>query len=376
MHKLGPKLKSKLGVLKPFETRNWLERSYVLSTLGRPFSGYLGGHHAGGYWVQRLADEWQSTFGVRHAVPCNSATSGLMAACMAVGIGPGDRVWCPATTMSATASCAKILGANVEFIDIEPVTFSMDLKQIGGSKGKPKAVIVTNLFGHPAYLQEIKLWCLVNKVWMIEDNAQSPFAKVGEHYAGTVGHLGVFSLNIHKHLQTGEGGIVVSNDDDLALKVRDAVNHGELRPGIMGLNLRMTEPIAALASAQLSKGPGIIEGRRELALELTDMVKDYLQIHPPVERDGCRHVYYIWAAKIWHWDRRQFVARINSFGFPLREGYAPPLHRVFNMPDVHPIAETLEYCDLMTFEVCSYSPNRKQRKIMRQIFKEVGDSLQ
>ncbi len=375
MHKLVHPLRTKLGVLPPFETRNWLEKRYVLSTLARPFSGYLGGDHAGGYWIERLSEEWKSTFGCQYAVPCNSATSGLLAACLAVGIGPGDLVWAPVYTMSATASCAKVLGADVRLIDCEPVYFSMNMNNFPGGR-KPKAIIVTNLFGHPAFLKEIRAWCDTHKVWMIEDNAQAPFAKIGDNYTGTIGHIGVFSLNIHKHIQTGEGGVVVSNDGDLALKVKDAINHGELRPGIMGLNLRMTEPTAALAVAQLSKGHHIVEGRRELALELTDMVKDFPQIKPPQELYGCKHVYYIWAAKIWSWRRTDFVARVWGLGIPLREGYSPPLHRVFNTPDVHPVSENLEDKELMTFDICSYSPTSRQRRIMREIFKKVGDTFQ
>jgi dTDP-4-amino-4,6-dideoxygalactose transaminase len=293
---------------------------------------------------------------------------------MAVGIGPGDLVWCPAYTMSATASCAKVLGAEVRLIDCEPVTFSMNMNNFPGGR-KPKAIIVTNLFGHPAYLTDIKSWCRINKVWMIEDNAQAPFSKVRDAYAGTIGDIGIFSLNIHKHIQTGEGGVVVTNDGDLALNIKDAINHGELRPGIMGLNLRMTEPIAALACAQLSKGPAIIDGRRELALELTDMVRDFPQIKPPQELPNHRHVYYIWAAKIWTWQREDFVRRVFELGIPLREGYSPPLHRVFNTPDSMPVAENLEDKELMTFDVCSYSPTSRQRKIMRTIFRTVAESL-
>ena len=375
MHELVNPLRAKLGRIAPFETRNWVERRYLISTLMRPFSAYLGGQHTGGYWVERLSDEWKTTFGCQYAIPCNSATSGLLAACMSAGIGPGDTVWCPSYTMSATAACAKVLGANVRFIDIEPAYFSMNMNNFPGGK-KPKAIIVTNLFGHPAFLQEIKSWCRTHKVFMIEDNAQSPFAKYGDKYAGTIGDIGVFSLNIHKHIQTGEGGVVVTNDGDLAIKVRDACNHGELRPGMMGLNLRMTEPIAALAVAQLNKGPGIIRDRRELAHELTDMVRDHPGIHPPKELSNCQHVYYIWAAKIWPWHRQRFVKRLNDCGIPMREGYSPPLNRVFNTPDSLPIAENLEDKELISFDVCSYSPTNRQRKIMREIFKKVGGSFE
>ena len=143
----------------------------------------------------------------------------------------------------------------------------------------------------------------------------------------------------------------------------------------MGLNLRMTEPIAALATAQLSKGPWIVENRRELALELTDMVKDFPQIKAPQEQTNCKHVYYIWAAKIWTWQRSDFVSRLNNLGIPMREGYSPPLHRVFNVCDDHPVAQLMEDKELMTFDICSYSPTNRQRKIMRKIFQAVGDSL-
>ena len=137
----------------------------------------------------------------------------------------------------------------------------------------------------------------------------------------------------------------------------------------------MTEMQAAIACAQLSKGPQIVEGRRELAHELTDMVKDFPQIKPPQELSGCKHVYYIWAAKIWTWQREDFVKRIFNLGIPMREGYSPPLHRVFNTPDSHPVAENLEDKELMTFDVCSYSPTGRQRRVMRKIFQAVGDSL-
>ena len=73
--------------------------------------------------------------------------------------------------------------------------------------------------------------------------------------------------------------------------------------------------------------------------------------------------------------RSDFVSRLNNLGIPMREGYSPPLHRVFNVPDVHPVAENLEDKELMTFDVCSYSPTKRQRKTMREIFRKVGDSL-
>ncbi len=367
------KLNMHLGPIPPFDTRTVVEKRYILNTFHRPFSGFLGGIHTGGYWIERLRDEWSSSFGVKYSIPCNSATSGLLAACIAVGIGPGDEVWAPVYTMSATAACAKILGAKVKFIDVDERIFALDTtKAPGGSK--PKAIIVTNLFGHPAYISEIRAWCNTNNVWMIEDAAQSPFAKtMGGKLAGTVGHIGVFSFNVHKHLQCGEGGIIVTNDIELANKINDAVNHGELGHGTVGLNLRMTEPIAAMAVAQLGKAHWIIEGRRELAHEMTQMVKGISGIEPPYEAFGYSHVYYIWAAKLWPWKRAKFIKILQDHGFPMNEGYSPLLSRVFNDDGKYPIAEELEDKKLITFDICSYSPTRRQKKMMKDIIGMAAD---
>lgn len=366
----------KLDALPPFETRTLIEKRHALETFRRPFSGYLGGIHRGGYWVERLSDEWSSTFRCRHSIPCNSATSGLLAACLAAGIGPGDTVWAPVYTMSATASCAKVLGANVELVDIETEFFSMDIFSPVGARTLPKAIIITNLFGHPAHrLKEIRAICDVEGIILIEDNAQSPFAKVGHDYTGAIGHIGVFSLNVHKHLQTGEGGVVVTNSDSLALKIKDAINHGELRGGSAGLNLRMTEPIAAIACAQLRKADSIIESRRELGFALTEMVQGIQQIVPPAEGVGCKHVFYIWAARVYGWEREKFVTKLNRANLPMNGGYSPPLNRVFQLNHSFPEAEHIEDVEIITFDVCSYSPKKRQLKVMKNIIHKAAESL-
>ena len=373
--------RARLNRLPRFNTIGPAEGSNVSKALRAPLSGYLGGCPAGGYWVEWLRAEWAGVFGVNHATPCNSATSGLLAACMAVGIGPGDEVWVSCYGMSATAAVAKVLGARVRFLDIEGRYFCLDDSLLEPERRmqspKPKAVIVTNLFGHPAQLQKIREWCDDHKVWMIEDNAQAPFAMEGNRYAGTIGHIGVFSLNVHKHIQCGEGGVVVTDGLELAQKLNNAINHGELDPIslIAGLNLRMTEPIAAIACAQLAKAERVIERRRELALELTDMVEGISWIIPPRERKGCRHVYYLWTPCIARNVRHRFVAELNKRGFPIREGYSPLLNRVFRSDDVCPKARIIEEEEIAVFEVCAHDPSPRQRKVMRQIIKQVAGEM-
>lgn len=364
----------KLGPIPRFSTIGFAEKVNIGKTIRQPLSGYIGGVNHAGHFVSKLQDDWCDIFKVNHAVACNSATSGLLAACMAIGIGPGDTVWTSAYSMSATAACAKVLGAHIVFIDIEPIRFSMNMNQFRGPT--PKCIIVPNLFGHPAYLSSIRAWCDSNKVWMIEDNAQSPFAMENGKYAGTVGHMGVFSFNVHKHIQCGEGGVVVTDDAALGQSLAGAINHGELgRSNPAGLNLRMTEPIAAIACAQLAKASNIIHGRRELAHALTEMVRWVPWIIPPHEDHGCRHVYYVWAARIMNGKRRRFLEILLGYNFPIRAGYSVPLNKVFESEDKAPVCDRMEEEELVTFEICAYDPKFRHLRVMREIIKRAVGEL-
>jgi perosamine synthetase len=204
------------------------------------------------------------------------------------------------------------------------------------------------------------VWCNLHNVYLIEDNAQAPFATEGGKYTGTIGHIGVFSLNVHKHIQCGEGGVIVTDDPQLGHRLQGCINHGELSPTWpwLGLNLRMTEPIAAIACAQLAKARPVIEGRREIGLELCDMVKDipWLKAHMrwrcpsftgqsggcPVVED-CKHVYYLWTALADTEERAQkFAAGVQLFGLPMRWRYAPLLHRLFGQSGGCPVVEDID----------------------------------
>jgi len=360
-----------LGPISPFFTSSSLEDMNVLKALRKPLSGYLAGNPKGGYWVERLSTEWASAFSVTHAIPCNSATSGLLAACMAAGIGPGDTVWTSGYSMSATAACAKVLGARIVFIDIETTRYSMNPKTFTSSC--PKAIIATNLFGHPAYLTSMRGWCDSNNVILIEDNAQAIFAKENGRYAGTIGHIGVFSLNVHKHLTCGEGGVIVTSDEQLGDRLSGAINHGEMgSSGQIGLNLRLTELCAAVAVAQLDKSKFILEGRIALAEEIASFF-DAPYLIPQKPDNGCTHSYYILPIRVLDNRRERILQRLSACNFPMRKGYSPCLNKVFASNQVCEVAERCESEELMTFEVCSYNPTTSQLAQMKEIVKWATD---
>lgn len=376
-----------LGPLPRYWTIGQWERNNLARAMKKPLSGYIGGHPTEGYWVKKLSEDWKETFWTKYAIPCNSATSGLMAACMAANIGPGDEVWVSTYTMSATATCAMILGATVKFLDIDAVYFCMTTTVF---MPPPKAIIVTNLFGCAAHLNTLRNWCDKLHVVMIEDNAQAPFATCGGTFTGTIGHMGVFSLNVHKHMQCGEGGVVVTDDAGLADAIELAINHGELRNGEadqyhlraisqMGLNLRMTEPIAAIACAQLKKGFNLVQSRIALAEFISDIFRGVEWVRTPTGRCGEVHAYYLWAGQITGANacdiRNSLVTRLRERGIPFKAGYSVLLHRLFEDNCTLPVAEDIEDNRLFTFEVCAYDPKVPHLRMMREIIREEADHV-
>jgi perosamine synthetase len=335
-----------------------------------PLSGFLGGQPRGGRWVRALEDKWAETFGVRHAVACNSATSGLLAACKAADVAASSHVVVSALTMSATAAAPATLGANITFADVEPDCFCI-AKDYGVV---PDVLIATNLFGQPTAIGRLSD---VLGVTTIEDNAQAPFATNHGRYAGTIADIGVFSLNVHKHIQCGEGGVCVTDDDDLAQRLRGFINHGELAGGTIGLNLRMTEVTAAIALAQLARGRSIVEGRIAQAEAIIAAIGPIPGLRPPVVRNGCKHVYYTIPFLIER-DRARFVQALAAEGVPLTEGYGPPLYRLpafapFARPC--PVAEDLHDRRLFTFENCGYDPSPEQIRQIGHAFQKVAERI-
>ncbi|MBM3596226.1 MAG: hypothetical protein FJX31_10765, partial [Alphaproteobacteria bacterium] len=192
------------------------------------FYGSWGEEFLGGTEVKDFEKAWGERFNVPHVVSVNSATSGLFAAMGALGISPGDEVIVPPYTMSATVMAPLIYGGIPVFVDIEPETFCLDIdKVVAAITPRTKAIIAVNLFGHPARLRELAALARSRGIALVEDNSQGPLATEDGAFAGTVGDIGVFSLNYHKHIHTGEGGMCATRDAALALRLQAIRNHAE-----------------------------------------------------------------------------------------------------------------------------------------------------
>ena len=304
------------------------------------FIAVWGPEFYGGPRVQRLERAVEEYFDVKHAVSVNSATSGLYAAIGAAGVGPGDEVIVSPYTMSASATCAIAYHAVPVFADISPDTFCITPDSIRKAiTPRTRAIVVVDIFGHPADMDEIMEIAREPSLVVIEDAAQAPGATYNERYVGTLGHMGVFSLNYHKTIHSGEGGIVVTNDDALASRLQLIRNHAEVvvkdkgtqdLVNMVGYNYRMTEIEAAIAYEQLQKLEGLVEERRQVADYLSSRLKGIQCLTLPSEREGVQHGWYLYSmrydAATTGISRDLLVKAIVAEGLPMYEGYVEPLY--------------------------------------------------
>jgi dTDP-4-amino-4,6-dideoxygalactose transaminase len=302
-------------------------------------SRFLGSWHPqfyGGEKVRAFEAAWAEHFGARHAVSVNSATSGLIAAVGAIGVEPGDEVIVSTWTMSASATAILVWNAIPVFADIETETFNLDPAAIERCiTPQTKAIMVIDIHGHPARLDEIMAIARKHRLKVIEDCAQAPHARYGKRYAGTIADIGVFSLNFHKHIHTGEGGLCVTDEPELADRLQLIRNHAEAVVGdkgtadisnMIGFNFRMCEIEAAIGIEQLKKLPRLVEGRQEMAEAISARIKGLAGLRTPVVRPGCTHSFYKYALLLdtnqLGVSRTQILSALEAEGVPgLGSGY-------------------------------------------------------
>lgn len=272
-------------------------------------SQFLGAWHKdfyGGPQIRELESQWAEVFNTRKAISVNSATSGLYAAIGAIGIKPGDEVIVSPYTMSASAIAPIIYGGVPVFADVDCENYGLSPESVESCiTSRTKAIILVHIFGNPARLHEILAIAKKHNIIVIEDCAQAPLATYHDRFVGTYGDIGVYSLNYHKHIHTGEGGIVVTDDEALAQRLYLIRNHGEnsLEPSrdafggmdgynTFGFNFRMTEIEASIAIEQLKKLPRLIKERISNAAIFADELGKLPGIIPPVVESFSEHVYY------------------------------------------------------------------------------------
>lgn len=341
---------------QPVRVKPWLdnfttseeEKQAVLRVMDSGYLSLFEGSHTpdapfsfkGGPEVQALEYEWSDYYGIKHSISVNSATSGLYAAIGALEIGYGDEVIVSPYTMTACAIAPLVYGAIPVFADVELESGSLDPKSIIEKiTPRTKAILVVHQFGIPADMDAIMAISKNHGLKVIEDCAQAHGAKYKNQFVGTIGDIGVFSFNVNKSIQTGEGGICITQDDDLAYRLQLIRNHGEAVVGpadydnitnIVGFNYRLTELQAAIAREQLKKINSLNSIRLEYIDYLIDGLKNINFLTPLLSRDECHSTYYVmpirFNEKMAGVTRNEFVTAVNSEGAAFFQGYVRPLY--------------------------------------------------
>ncbi len=211
--------------------------------------------------TEKLEKQLAESIGVKHCFMTTSGSTAIVTALLAVGIQPGDEVIVPNYTMIATANAVRLLGAKPVLVDVDPETYTLNIEGILAHKTpKTKAVLHVSLNNRSKAIEFIAEFCRQQKLFLIEDAAQSLGCKwKGKHY-GTFGDIGCFSLSSPKIITTGQGGFVVTNNDELAKKIFKIKNFGRASGGVeqydtFGLNFKFTDIQAVIGQAQLQKLP-------------------------------------------------------------------------------------------------------------------------
>lgn len=302
----GKAIRTKL--FPAYNTIGQQEKDAVMKVLETGnLSQFIGAYHSdflGGPTVKAFEAAWSEAFNVKYAVSVNSNTSGLYTAMGAIGIQPGDEVIVSPYSMSASAIAPLLYGGIPIFADIDPVTFCMSPESIKACiTPRTKAILIVHIFGHPAEMDSIMALAKEHNLYVIEDCAQAPMGKYKGKNLGTIGDLGIFSLNYHKHIHTGEGGVITSNDSELVDRCQMIRNHAENVVGpkeikdltnLIGFNYRMTEIECAIGIEQLKKLPALLEERLKNVAYLNANLNGIkgLELQPEVA-DGSVHTYYL-----------------------------------------------------------------------------------
>ncbi len=380
-------------------------------------SDFLGVWHDkfyGGSKVREFEQSIKNFFKVKHAVTVNSWTSGLVAAVGSIGIEPGDEVIVTPWTMTATAAAILHWNAIPVFADIDRETFNLCPKSIEKNISPyTKAIIVADIFGQSADMEKIMNIAKNHKLKVISDSAQAPGALYKSKFAGTCADVGGFSLNYHKHIHTGEGGILVTDDDRIAERLQLIRNHAEVVvedkgvkdiSNMIGHNFRLGEIECAIGIEQIKKLPMLVSNRQNLAKILTEGLKSLPGLKTPSIGKHRTHVYYVYAmqldVELLNLSRERICSALNAEGVPISSKYQNihllPIYQrkiaygskgfpwsseicrrqVNYEKGICPVAEELNDKTYIGFNICLYNLGKKDIELIISAFHKVWENLE
>lgn len=309
------------------------EKAYVMECLESTWIS------SAGRYVERFEEGFAEFCEAKHAVACCNGTTALHLALMALGVGPGDEVIVPTLTFVATANAVAHCGARPVFVDAEPATWNIDPQLIEARiTSRTKAIIAVHLLGHPADMDSIGAIARRHGLFVVEDAAQSPGARYKGRRVGSLGDIAAFSFFANKIITTGEGGMVVTNDDALAQKARLLKAHGRdprrrYSFSVIGYNYRMTNVAAAIGVAQLERVGWQLERRLEVSRWYRERLREVPGVTWQQEQEWATHVWWIFSVLLDERclvDRDTLIASLQEAGIETRPVELPIHHLAFH----------------------------------------------
>jgi perosamine synthetase len=314
------------------------ERDYLLKALDSTWI-------SGGQFVDRFESEFARLIGTKYAVTASSGTAALHLALLALGIGPGDEVIVPAFTFVAPANMAIEVGAKPVYVDIDPGTWCIDVKEVEkGITERTKVIIPVHVYGNVCEMEALMKIARERQIYLIEDVAEAAFSKYGGKFAGSFGQLGCFSFQATKTVTMGEGGAVVTNNKRLNERMRIMRSHG-MRENkrywhdLVGYNYRLTNLQAALGCAQLENLDNIIAEKARIYRRYVGNLSDLPGIELQCIPTEVEAVMWTVAIKIsphyFKGDRDYLIAELLERNIETRPGFYPfsvmPLYHAFSL---------------------------------------------
>jgi dTDP-4-amino-4,6-dideoxygalactose transaminase len=277
--------------------------------------------------------------GAKHCVATANGTSALFASLAAIGVEPGDEVIVPPYTFIATVNAVLLQYALPIFVDVDRETFQIDTRKLEAAiTDRTVAIMPVHLGGNVSDMEAIQAIAARHKLKVIEDACQAHLAEWKGKKVGTIGSTGCFSFQVTKNLASGEGGAILTNDDDLIercyafhnnCRSRGTAGYNFTYLGSRGANLRMTEFQGALLLAQMTRLEQQAKTRSANAAYLTTILKEIPGIHPAREYEGCtRNAYHLYMfrydpSEFHGMTRARFIDSLTAEGIPCSSGYAP-----------------------------------------------------
>ena len=289
---------------------------------------------ASGPRTKQFEKEFAEYIGVEHAVAVANGTVALDVALKALKLGPGDEVITSAFSFIASGNCILFQNAKPVFADVDPRTFNIDPSDVAEKiTAKTKALIPIHMFGQPAKMDALKEIAEDNRIFLVEDAAQAHGAEYKGQKAGSIGEMGCFSFYATKNMTAGEGGMITTNDAELARKARLLINHGQNQKyhhDTLGYNYRITELCAAIGSAQLKKLDGFNKKRRENAALLSNGIRNFKGLTAPhVDKDvkPIFHQYVVRVEENYPKSRDKLADSLTEKGIGVAVHYPIPIYR-------------------------------------------------